>query len=112
MAKVTFRLPSKKVNYGYVEITGEAQELGIGNPADAHAVAQAYVNYMVDFVRSEIGTVEAASKQAPAPKDPETPEEVETLLHDELGARKIATKKNTKPWEQKPQVTATPDWDI
>lgn len=123
MAKVTFRIPSKKVQYGYVEITGDPGDFGITETADAHGIAQTYIDYMTAFTRSEIGAVTAASKQEAPPKDPETSDEVEQLLHDELGAQKIGEKKNPKPWEAKAeepaakkpwevQQPAASDWDI
>lgn len=122
MAKVTYRIPSKKVQYGYVEITGDPGDFGIEDTADAHAIAQAYVDYMIAFARSEAGSVEAASKQEAPPKDPVTPDEVEQLLHDELGAQKIGTKQSKKPWEkdataatEKPwesKPASASDWDI
>lgn len=112
MAEVTFRIPSKKVQYGYVEIKGEPEELGLTGTGDAHALAQAYIDYVTAFARSEVGAVTAASKQEEPPKDPENSAEVEKLLHDELGAVKIGTKKNAKPWESADFITAnTKPWE-
>lgn len=102
MAKVTFRLPSK-VQFGYVEITGEPGEiLGDVELTDAHGVAQRYIEYVTAYKRSEAGTVAAASPQAPAPT-------VEELLRDELGAREISSTPAVKPWENKPATEAKAD---
>lgn len=108
MAKVTYRIPSKKVQYGYVEITGDPGDFGIEDTADAHAIAKNYVDYMVAFARSEAGTVTAAKPEAPASED------VADLLREELGARVVETTEKTskKPWENKPaEATSNKPWE-
>lgn len=102
MAKVTYRIPSKKVVYGYIEITGDPGDFGITDTADAHGIAQAYTQYVAAFQRSEMGTVAAVSPQAPEPT-------VDELLRDELGAREISSTTN-KPWENKPAAGNDKPW--
>ncbi len=60
MSKVTFRLPSKAVQYGYIEV-----ETDVENP-DFEMLGSMYVHWALAF-----RTGEEAAKKAAAPPDPQ-----------------------------------------
>lgn len=103
MATIKIRIPSKKIAFGFLEIEGDAEELGF-NVTDPHEMAQKYVDLMVAYTRSEVGSVDAASKQGTIPGP-------ETLLTEELGARKISETAPVKPWEQEKKTQAAKPWE-
>jgi len=69
--KITFRLPSKAVQYGYVEVTGDDEEFGLKGQGGA-AIGDAYQIWVTNFQRGEKGqkTPTTPSKASQKPSAP------------------------------------------
>jgi hypothetical protein len=99
MAEVTFRLPSKMTQYGYVEIAVEA------DTSDPVALGRRYDDYVKAFQRGEM------NKPAPAPAlvspPVESPEaNADELLKGELGAKVVP--EEVAPWDEPAPPKAEP----
>lgn len=133
MAEIIFRLPSKKIQYGYVEVHATPDELGL-NLSDAVDLGVVYSNYAASFMEGEVMGVDAARAARGLPPKPEgqkppgkpvdgvsgvsqvpSDEQAAEVVKEVLGAtevegdappweRSVAPK--TKPWENdsKPAV--------
>jgi len=132
--KVTFRLPSRGTQYGYVEVSGESEEFGLAKQPSAEALGSAYAEYVRNFQAGEKGVV-ASRTPAKAAQKPPTPvlapqgqaapsrpsesraelsmDEMNLLLRDELGARVVAEVKTDSgaPWEANVKPTPKP-WNV
>ena len=53
VTEIVFRLPSKQVQYGYVEVKTTTEELGLGGDVDPYAVGIAYANSVARFWEGE-----------------------------------------------------------
>lgn len=104
MAKVTFRLPSKKIQYGYAEV--EMDSMGLS----ATALGEMYAKYVLDFQAGEIDAVQSVKDNMKAAED---------LLKSELGATKISESVNENAAQdgadelthsEKAAVSTTPPW--
>lgn len=93
MAKLTFRLPSKKVQYGYAELETE-----VPDGTTYYGIGAMYWQAVTEF-----WTAEAAAANAPMPDVPEETASVDAadLLKSELGATEVGTEENAKPWTVK-----------
>lgn len=125
MAEVTFRIPSRTVQYGYVEF---AQEMGDLEPG---MLASVYVNYVYAFQKEEEATIKRlqASQEA-APGDPqaaadrlaggrkprtvdEANEMAKQVIENELGPTTEVEENDNIPWnrevarQQKPWENGT-----
>lgn len=140
MAEITFRIPSKAVTYGYVEIPVTLTD----DPAP-EALASMYVNYVYAFQKEEQAALKRIAEQpSPAPTKPldvgvpgaaeqrvesdlkprtvdEANDMAAAIIKQELGAtevdedaapwdRKVAP--SVKPWETEtlPPALADPTW--
>lgn len=130
--QITFRLPSKVAQYGYVEVTGSPEELGF--PDDTltpAALGDAYAKYLARYFEGEqVGVKDYADKQKAGP---ESRADAHELIKQELGGKvveEMATKlisgstegdpitptanpdrtQVSKPWEQKPEAQPKP-WE-
>lgn len=54
LANIVFRLPSKQIQYGYVEVSGTLEEFGIHSAADASAIGITYAHYVGAFLEGEM----------------------------------------------------------
>lgn len=110
MAEALFRIPSKAVQYGYVEFT---QEMGGLDPEN---LAYAYVNYVYAFQKAEQDAIKAIQEGVSAPvpaSQPVTEEQAQRLLDEGLGGVTEVPEGDAlyneaaAPWD-KPQVDAKP----
>ena len=92
MAEIIFRIPSKAVTYGYVEIPVTLTD----DPAP-EALAAMYVNYVYAFQKEEQAALQriaegpsAAPKEAaPTPSTPDAHEAAVEAIKDGLGATEL-----------------------
>ena len=111
MAEIIFRLPSKVIKYGYVEVKGTPGEFGIPDLASANAIGLVYVAYVGAFLTGEKEGMDLFLQKAdekPAEGQPGTTEAASSetadeLIRRELGAVEIS--EETHP-EQTPQEIA------
>lgn len=124
MAEIIFRLPSKIVQYGYVEVKGTPQEFGIsGGLEDPNTIGWIYATYMAEYLAGEkkgMDTVLGPQEPAQAPTEgvakvkpseiaAEQEKAAEELLKKELGATVVSTEE--APWKQDaPEPKAKP-WE-
>lgn len=54
MANIIFRLPSKQIQYGYVEVSGTPEEFGIHSVAEATAIGLMYAHYVGAYLEGEV----------------------------------------------------------
>lgn len=55
MAKIIFRLPSKAIQYGYVEVEASPEELGFEDVSDPSVLGAIYATYVGAFLEGEKG---------------------------------------------------------
>lgn len=136
MAKVIFRLPSKAVRYGYVEVEGTPEEFGLDSLADASVLGMVYEAYARAFhegeagasgkplgtpVPSDLGDFEGQAQAAPAePGESDTEASAVALIESTLGATVVSEepapwskppgKPKTKVWEAAPAADLGDDW--
>lgn len=122
MAEALFRIPSKAVQYGYVEFT---QEMGGLDPEN---LAYAYVNYVYAFQKAEQDAIKAIQEGVSAPvpaSQPVTEGQAQRYLDEGLGGvseieeydsateAKEAAQARTAgaaPWDN-PQPAVTKPWE-
>jgi len=100
VAKVTFRYPSKKIQYGYAEV-----EFDVPSTMSNEELGREYTQAVLAFQAAEIDAFEAERKQAEAPKPVNA--DVVRLIGNELGATVIS--EETKPWDE-PAAPAAQPW--
>lgn len=101
MAEITFRIPSKAVTYGYVEIPVTLTD----DPAP-EALASMYVNYVYAFQREEQAALKRIAEgpsreqinQVMSDEDIDTEAEAVAIIKDGLGATEVD--EAAKPWDQ------------
>lgn len=116
--RTTLRLPSKGVQYGYVEVDvehdGNWEELG-----------QYYYGVVKEFQKGEATAKNGQSSAwmddvlpPPTYDEPITPEQAERLIVEELGATDITdvlnedVKEEAPEWEKPPPPPSDDDWDF
>ena len=125
VSEVIFRLPSKAVQYGYVEVHATPEELG--DPAllaDPDQLGALYARVTYEFLKGEqLAMKDLVSPSEPPPGDPqaaadrlaagekprtvdEDNEMAKQLIEKELGATVISE----KPWENKVEPKRKP-WE-
>lgn len=105
---ITYRIPSKKVPYGYIEFTWK-REAGTGMPDPAEMAAE-YAEYIKAYQAAEVAAFEAAPKKPVkiAPVDDSSVEEATKMLNDGLGGvEEISEDAPVKPWDKTSDETAT-----
>ncbi len=83
--KITYRIPSKKVPYGYIEIDWERTDGGgIPDPAE---LAEEYAQYILDYQAAEVQAFEnpAARQIKKADKVDKTVDDAQKILNEGLG---------------------------
>ena len=105
MVNVRFRIPSKMVQYGYVELDVPIEDADV-NPVQ---VARDYIEYVKAFQEAE-RTKPAETAPAPAPAVVTPPVSVEQsaaqLIESELGGKVVA--EETAPWDEDAPPKAEP----
>ena len=104
MNKVTFRLPSKAVQYGYAEV-----ELDVSGAVDFEVLGQDYARYVRQFWEGE---KDIKTK-------PLTVAQAADMFDSVLGSTKIEETEDPKsagpegsaPWDNKKATTTTKPWE-
>lgn len=137
MAKLIWRLPSKAITYGYVEVHADPEELGFEHGViDAEVIGTVYATYVGAFLKGEkegldlflrgAGTKPAESHTEASPGDPEEaaqrladgkrPRTVDEanematqLIQKELGATVVS--EEAPPWERKAEAKQPKPWE-
>lgn len=111
--QITYRIPSKKVPYGYVEIVDS--NAAMPQPDE---LAQWYANYIKMYQAAEVAAFE---RPAPVKAEDRSVEEATKMLDEGLGVTEIDESEPVKPWdksadesttESKPWETNAGDWDF
>lgn len=126
MAKIIFRLPSKAIQYGYVEVEASPEELGFEDVSDPSVLGAIYATYVGAFLEGEKGGLDLFMRGRPesAPEsrtrartDEElmeqenaaTPEEAVAILQKELGVTVVS--EEAPPWERKAEAKQPKPWE-
>lgn len=120
--EITYRIPSKKVPYGYVEIKAPTTLAGFPDPTE---LAEWYANYIREYQAAEVKAFEAPPTQAKSPqaaKDTSVEDAIKILDEGLDGVEEIDENAPVKPWdkasdeteteEKKPWQTDESDWDF
>jgi hypothetical protein len=120
--EITYRIPSKKVPYGYVEIKAPTSLAGFPDPTE---LAEWYANYIREYQAAEVKAFEAPPTQAKSPqaaKDTSVEDAIKILDEGLDGVEEIDENAPVKPWdkasdeieteEKKPWQTDESDWDF
>lgn len=111
---ITYRIPSKKVPYGYLEFTCKDGE-PLPNPED---LALGYVDYIRRYQAQEVAAFEAAPTKPVrlGPVDDSSVEEATKMLNDGLGGvEEIEENAPVKPWDKtsdETESTTEKPWDL
>lgn len=110
---ITYRIPSKKVPYGYIEFTWK-REAGTGMPDPAEMAAE-YAQYIKAYQAAEVAAFEAAPKSPPKVED-KSVEEATKMLDEGLGGvKEIDEDAPAKPWDKtsdETESTTEKPWDL
>ena len=113
--KVTYRIPSKKVPYGYIEIEDDQSYAVM---PDAEVLAQDYAAYILKYQGAEVAAFEQPPKAAPKAK-PDPVDAAADLMKEALGATEVDGDDPAAPWnedetptESKPADSNESDWDF
>lgn len=126
--QVTYRIPSKKVPYGFVEIVGEPVDFGLTGDGYGHAdpveLAQSYANFIKAYQAAEVAAFEAAPSKSKVKQEDKSIEEAVKILDEGLGVTEIDESTPVAPWdntsdteatsteEKKPWNVSDGDWDF
>lgn len=124
--QVTYRIPSKKVPYGFLEFTtSEGEDL-----PDPATLAEDYAQYVRDYQSAEVQAFEnptadqlkRADARSKAKQEDKSVEEATKMLDEGLGGvEEIDENAPAKPWdktsdtateEKKPWAAEDGDWDF
>jgi len=119
MAEVIFRLPSKAITYGYVEIKATPEELGDpGLLASPGALGRVYAEFVYSFLEGERDAVQAALSATADKYEAEAEADADELIKSQLGGVEVASdaapwdkpapEPTVKPWEKKPGASTAP----
>jgi|KBSSwiStaDraftv2_1062776.scaffolds.fasta_scaffold167338_1 hypothetical protein len=121
MAEMIFRIPSRVVQYGYVELP-LAMEPGMS----PEMIAAAYVNYVHAFQKEEEATIERLKEAVRAPVAAsqsevdqvidETLKRAQELMQEALGAAEIREEidereDNPAPWDTEAEAPKPKPWE-
>lgn len=114
MAKIIFRLPSRAIQYGYVEVEALPEELGFEDVSDANVLGAIYATYVGAFLEGEKGGLDlfmrGRSESAPGSRtEARTDEEAVAILQKELGATVVS--EEAPPWERKAEAKQPKPWE-
>jgi len=109
--QVTYRIPSKKVQYGYLEFTREVED------ETPEGLALAYADFILRYNVAERNAFETWTPG----KKPEPEEDINDValdaaadtIKDSLGATEINESDPVAPWDKPTEETTTKkDWDV
>lgn len=113
--ELIYRIPSKKVPYGYIEIRDPAPINGMPDPTD---LAEWYAQFIKEYQAAEVAAFEAAPSKPVklGPVDDSSVEEATKMLNDGLGGvEEIEENAPVKPWDKtsdETETTAEKPWDL
>lgn len=106
--KVTFRIPSKKVQYGYLEVEDDQSWAVMPSPLE---LAEHYAQFILDYQAAEKMAFENPTasqiKKADANDDINAAAQV---IKDELGATELSPEEAAKPWNKTEEPTSSKPW--
>jgi hypothetical protein len=117
--QITFRLPSKAVSYGYVEVTGDHREFGLDDDdVTAKNLGISYATFIAAYWGSEIAATENIAKgrhdliksELGGKVVSETANPERTQVSDIEEAINAGAAVDMKPWEQKAEAQSKP-WE-
>lgn len=120
MAAITYRIPSKKVPYGYLEFAvSEGESL-----PDPVILAEDYAQYIKDYQTAEVqafenpslGQIQRADARSKVQDEDKAVDEAAKMLSDGLGgAEEIEEGAPVKPWDKtsdETETTTEKPWDL
>lgn len=117
--EITYRIPSKKVPYGYIEFTWK-RETGTGMP-DPSEMAEEYAAYIRSYQAAEVAAFERPPVVATPPLQEQADKAVEDavkILDDGLdGVTEVSENAKPAPWDKTSDETETEStnekpWDL
>lgn len=108
MSKITLRLPSKQVQYGYVEIEATAEELGSANLADnPDMLGKVYMHFVNTFWEGEREALKAIQDDVKAAEAPTKRAEVVAELGSDTRVLEaiVETERDRKTYQVGDKVT-------
>lgn len=109
MADITFRVPSKAVQYGYIELPVSVEE-----GASPEALASVYVNFVYAFQKEEQAAIKRLLDAPQAASQPVTEEQAKRYLDEGLGGTTELSddgqNEDVKPWD-KPAPEVKKPWE-
>jgi hypothetical protein len=102
--KITYRIPSKKVPYGYVEMVDE--NAAMPQPDE---LAEFYAKFIIEYQKAEVRAFEAPAKPKADPNDDINV--AAQTIKDGLGATELSPEEAAKPWTKTDQPTTKKDWE-
>lgn len=116
--KITYRIPSRKVPYGFVEVEWEKADAVMPDPV---VMAEDYAQFIKDYQAAEVQAFENPTGTQLARAD-KSVDEATKMLNDGLGGvEEIDENAPVKPWdksadesttESKPWEADEADWDF
>lgn len=117
--ELTYRIPSKKVPYGYLEFTCKEGE-ALPDPVE---MANQYADYISRYQKAEVEAFERGPKPVVASVSSITEDEAADLIKRELGGVELSPEEAAKPWNQEqaedekawesdPVTASSDDWDF
>lgn len=116
--KITYRIPSKKVPYGYIEIE---HDQGFAVMPDPSVLAEEYANYIQAYQAAEIAAFESAPKvKAKAHTNEDINDVAAQEIKSQLGATEVDGDDPDAPWNKNGEETTASetassnedDWDF
>lgn len=107
--KVTYRIPSKKVPYGYIEVEWDKDDNVMPGPLD---LAEDYAQYILDYQAAEVQAFEnpAARQIKKADKVDTSVADAQKILNEGLGGvSEVDGDDPNAPWVDNPTADAEPD---
>ena len=110
MSEVIFRLPSKGITYGYVEVRATPEELGdAGLLASPEALGALYAQFTYAFLKGEQAAVQAALSGTADKYQAEAEADAEELIKSQLGG--VAVSEDAAPWEKPTPTAMAKPWE-
>ena len=122
--QITYRIPSKKVPYGFIEFQWERTD-GDASLPDAGELAEEYAQYIKDYQAAEVQAFENPSarqiRKADKPKEDindlagDDVEKAASIVKEELGAAEVGEHEPVAPWDKKEETEtpkSKPVWDF
>jgi len=108
--QITYRIPSKKVPYGFVEMVDENATM-----PQPDELARWYANFISEYQAAEVAAFEQSTKVAkpkakPAPED-DINDVASDLIKDGLGATELSPEEAAAPWTKTGQPTTSKAWE-